>query len=97
MIHDTMSMGEAGIVCVASMLVVFAVLMILYVILRIFGVVAARNTGKAAPAPAPSAAAIAAAAPQQDEGELIAILSAAIAEYERTKCNPFVRNRNDLD
>lgn len=98
MIHDSMSIGEAGIVCVASMLVVFAVLLLLYGILIVFGKIAGRNAGKAAAAaaavPAPAAAA---ALPQQDDGELLAVLSAAIAEYERTKCNPFIRNRNDLD
>lgn len=96
MIHDSMSIGEAGIVCVASMLVVFAVLLLLYGILIVFGKIAGRNAGKAAPAAVPAPAA-AAALPQQDDGELLAVLSAAIAEYERTKCNPFIRNRNDLD
>lgn len=98
MIQGSMSMGKAGIVSLASMLVVFAVLLLLYVILVVFGKVATQNSGKAAPAAASAGAAGApAAAPRQDDAELIAVLSAAIAEYERTKCNPFVRNRQDLD
>lgn len=97
MIHDSMSIGEAGIVCVASMLVVFSVLLLLYGILIVFGKIAGRNAGKAAAAAAVPAPAAAAALPQQDDGELLAVLSAAIAEYERTKCNPFIRNRSDLD
>ena len=40
MIHDYMSLGTAGIVSIASMLVVFSVLLILYVVLIIFGKVA---------------------------------------------------------
>ena len=89
-------MGQAGIVSLASMLVVFSVLLLLYVILVIFGKIATRNLGKAPASPAaPSAAP--AAAPKQDDSELIAVLSAAVAEYERTRDNPFVRNRQDLD
>lgn len=96
MIQGSMSMGVAGIVSLASMLVVFAVLLLLYVILVIFGKVASRNLGKASASPtAPSAAP--AAPPKQDDSELIAVLSAAVAEYERTRDNPFVRNRQDLD
>lgn len=96
MIQGSMSMGVAGIVSLASMLVVFAVLLLLYVILVIFGKVASRNLGKASASPAaPSAAP--ATAPKQDDSELIAVLSAAVAEYERSKNNPFVRNRQDLD
>ncbi|MET0016029.1 OadG family transporter subunit [Oscillibacter sp.] len=95
MIQGSMSMGVAGIVSLASMLVVFAVLLLLYVILVIFGKVATRK-GKASASPAaPSAAPV--AAPKQDDSELIAVLSAAVAEYERTRDNPFVRNRQDLD
>ncbi len=98
MIHDSMTLGQAGIVSIASMLVVFSVLLLLYVIITAFGKIAARNEGKAAPAAASAGAAGApAAAPKQDDAELIAVLSAAIAEYERTNSNPFVRNRQDLD
>lgn len=98
MIQNSMSMGEAGIVCIASMLVVFAVLLLLYVILIVSGKIATRNVGKATPAASSAGVAAAtAAAPKRDDAELIAVLSAAIAEYERTKCNPFIRNRQDLD
>lgn len=98
MIHNAMGMGEAGIVSIASMLVVFAVLLLLYVLLIVSGKIATRNVGKAAPtASSTGAAAAPAAAPKQDDAELIAVLSAAIAEYERAKCNPFIRNRQDLD
>ncbi|BAK98289.1 Na(+)-transporting decarboxylase [Oscillibacter valericigenes Sjm18-20] len=97
MIQGSMSMGQAGIVSLASMLVVFSVLLLLYVILVVFGKVATRNVGTVAPAVSAGAAGAPAAAPRQDDAELIAVLSAAIAEYERTKCNPFIRNRQDLD
>lgn len=97
MIQGSMSMGQAGIVSLASMLVVFSVLLLLYVILVVSGKVATRNAGKAAPAVSAGSAGVPAAAPRQDDAELIAVLSAAIAEYERTKCNPFIRNRQDLD
>jgi len=93
-----MTMGQAGIVSVASMLVVFSVLLLLYVILIVSGKIATRNAGKAAPVKAPAGTAPApAAAPKQDDAELIAILSAAVAEYERARRNPFVRNGRDLD
>jgi len=93
-----MTMGQAGIVSVASMLVVFAVLLLLYVILIVSGKIATRNAGKAAPAKASAGIAAApVAAPKQDDAELIAILSAAVAEYERVRRNPFVRNGRDLD
>lgn len=98
MIHDYMSMGTAGIVCIVSMLVVFAVLLLLYFIVLVFGKVIGSRTAKAAPAPAAAAAAPAAApaAPQQDDGELLAVLTAAIAAHEGSG-NPMVRNRSDLD
>lgn len=98
MIQGSMTMGQAGIVSLASMLVVFSVLLLLYAILVVSGKIATRNTGKAAPTKASvGTAGTSAAAPRQDDAELIAVLSAAIAEYERTKCNPFIRNRQDLD
>lgn len=98
MIEGSMTMGQAGIVSVASMLVVFAVLLLLYVILIVSGKIATRNAGKAVPAKARAGTAAApAAAPKQDDAELIAILSAAVAEYERVRRNPFVRNGRDLD
>lgn len=99
MIQGSMTMGQAGIVSLASMLVVFAVLLLLYAILVVSGKIATRNAGKAAPVAAASAitAGSSAAAPRQDDAELIAVLSAAIAEYEHAKCNPFIRNRQDLD
>ena len=90
MIHDYMSMGTAGVVSIVSMLVVFSVLLLLYVIVLIFGKVVSSRTAKA---PAPAAAP---AAPQQDDGELLAVLSAAIAAYDKAG-NPMIRNRSDLD
>ncbi len=98
MIQGSMTMGQAGIVSVASMLVVFSVLLLLYVILIVSGKIATRNVGKSAPTKAPTGTvATPAAAPKQDDAELIAVLSAAIAEYERVRRNPFIRNGRDLD
>ncbi|MBQ5928910.1 MAG: OadG family protein [Oscillibacter sp.] len=98
MIHGSMSMGTAGIVCIVSMLIVFAVLLILYAATMIMGSVLGKVTKKPAAAPkaaAPKAAA-APAAPKQDDGELLAILAAAVAAIEGSG-NPMVRNREDLD
>ena len=98
MIHGSMSMGTAGIVCIVSMLIVFAVLLILYAATMIMGAVLGKVTKKPAAAPkaaAPKAAA-APAAPKQDDGELLAILAAAVAAIEGSG-NPMVRNREDLD
>lgn len=99
MIQGHMTMGQAGIVSLASMLVVFAVLLLLYVIITVFGKVLSQNGGKAAPAAsaAPASAPAQAAAPKQDDAELIAVLSAAVAEYESERRNPFIRNRRELD
>ena len=95
-----MSMGTAGIVCIVSMAIVFAVLLILYAATMIMGSVLGKVSkkpaaAKAAPAKAPAKAA-APAAPKQDDGELLAVLAAAVAAIEGSG-NPMVRNREDLD
>ena len=94
-----MSMGTAGIVCIVSMLIVFAVLLILYAATMIMGSVIGKvkkpAAVKAAPAKAPAKAA-APAAPKQDDGELLAVLAAAVAAIEGSG-NPMVRNSEDLD
>ena len=95
-----MSMGTAGIVCIVSMLIVFAVLLILYAATMIMGSVLGKvakkpAAAKAAPAKAPAKAA-APAAPKQDDGELLAVLAAAVAAIEGSG-NPMVRNSEDLD
>ena len=101
MIHGSMSMGTAGVVCIVSMVIVFAVLLILYAATMIMGTVLAKIAKKpaaAAPKAASKAAAPAAApaAPKQDDGELLAVLAAAVAAIEGSG-NPMVRNREDLD
>ena len=97
MIHGSMSMGTAGIVCIVSMLIVFAVLLILYVATMIMGSVLGKvKKPAAAPKAAAPKAAAAPAAPKQDDGELLAILAAAVAAIEGSG-NPMVRNREDLD
>ena len=99
MIHGSMSMGTAGIVCIVSMVIVFAVLLILYASTMLMGIVLGKVTKKPAAvkaAPAKAAAPAAPAAPKQDDGELLAVLAAAVAAIEGSG-NPMVRNREDLD
>ena len=97
MIHGSMSMGTAGIVCIVSMAIVFAVLLVLYAATMIMGAVLGKVTKKpAAPKVAAPKAAAAPAAPKQDDGELLAVLAAAVAAIEGSG-NPMVRNREDLD
>ena len=97
MIHGSMSMGTAGIVCIVSMAIVFAVLLVLYAATMIMGAVLGKVTKKpAAPKAAAPTAAAAPAAPKQDDGELLAVLAAAVAAIEGSG-NPMVRNREDLD
>ena len=98
MIHGSMSMGTAGIVCIVSMLIVFAVLLILYAATLIMGKVLGSVAKKPAAAPKAAApkAAPAPAAPKQDDGELLAVLAAAVAAIEGSG-NPMVRNSEDLD
>ena len=91
-----MSMGTAGIVCIVSMLIVFAVLLILYAATMIMGSVLGKVKKPAAPKAAAPKAAAAPAAPKQDDGELLAVLAAAVAAIEGSG-NPMVRNREDLD
>ena len=93
-----MSMGTAGVVCIVSMLIVFAVLLILYAATMIMGKVlgtVAKKPAAAKAAPAKAAAPAAPAAPKQDDGELLAVLAAAVAAIEGSG-NPMVRNREDL-
>ena len=92
MSHGSMSMGTAGIVCIVSMAIVFAVLLVLYAATMIMGAVLGKVTKK----PAAPKAAAAPAAPKQDDGELLAVLAAAVAAIEGSG-NPMVRNREDLD
>ena len=97
MIHGSMSMGTAGIVCIVSMLIVFSVLLILYAATMIMGSVIGKvKKPAAAPKAAAPKAAAAPAAPKQDDGELLAVLAAAVAAIEGSG-NPMVRNREDLD
>ena len=96
MIHGYMDMGTAGIVCIVSMLIVFAVLLILYAATMIMGSVLGKVKKPAAPKAAAPKAAAAPAAPKQDDGELLAVLAAAVAAIEGSG-NPMVRNREDLD
>ena len=96
MIHGSMSMGTAGIVCIVSMLIVFSVLLILYAATMIMGSVLGKVKKPAAPKAAAPKAAAAPAAPKQDDGELLAVLAAAVAAIEGSG-NPMVRNREDLD
>ena len=92
-----MSMGTAGIVCIVSMLIVFSVLLILYAATMIMGSVIGKvKKPAAAPKAAAPKAAAAPAAPKQDDGELLAVLAAAVAAIEGSG-NPMVRNSEDLD
>ncbi len=100
MIQDSMTLGQAGIVSLASMTVVFCVLLVLFVAVTIFGKVASSRKAKAQPAAAPKAAVTSAAAPAvpaQDDRDLFCVLAAAVAAYEEGSGNPMVRNRGDLD
>lgn len=80
---------------------VFMVLIILFVILKIFGAVfggatkekpqsaPAPKAAKAeAPAPAPAPAPVQTAAPAQDDSQLIAVITAAIAAYQSEAGKP---------
>ena len=80
---------------------VFMVLIILFVILKIFGAVfggatkekpqsaPAPKAAKAeAPAPAPAPAPVQTAAPAQDDSQLIAVITAAIAAYQSESGKP---------
>ena len=82
---------------------VFMVLIILWVVLMVFGKVFGgvekkpakpaapapkKEAPKAAPAPAPAPVQTASAAPAQDDKELIAVITAAIAAYQSASGQP---------
>lgn len=69
-------------VVLMGLITVFVVLICLIVIIKILGMVMTRIAGNKAPqaAPAPAAAAVPTAAPQPDKRQLVAAISAAIAE-----------------
>ena len=98
--------GRALLVALCGYVVVFLMMLALVCVIKIISKVvgaidakkkapAAAPAKKAAPAAAPKAAA-APAAPKQDDGELLAVLAAAVAAIEGSG-NPMVRNREDLD
>lgn len=72
-------------IAIACMLVVFAVLLILFVFVSLFP--KAFRQKAAAPVPAP-AAGQAPAVPEEDDGELLAVIAAAIQCYEQEKKKP---------
>lgn len=74
--------AEPGFLQVVAMglVTVFVVLICLIIIIKIMGAIMAGKAAPAAPAPAPRAAAPAAAAPQPNKQQLVAAISAAIAE-----------------
>lgn len=74
--------AEPGFLQVVAMglITVFVVLICLIIIIKIMGAIMAGKAAPAAPAPAPRAAAPAAAAPQPNKQQLVAAISAAIAE-----------------
>ena len=85
--NTSLSVGDALMVAVCGLLVVFMMLAILAVVIMVISKVVGsmEGKGKAAPAPAKKAAAApkpaaAPAAPAVDEGELVAVMMAAVAE-----------------
>ena len=94
---EPLDVGEALLVAVSGLLIVFVMLaMLMAVILVISKIVAAiEGKGKAPAAPAPKSAAPAAkpaaapAAPAVDEGELVAVMMAAVAEESGMSPNSF--------
>ena len=94
---EPLGVGEALLVAVSGLLIVFVMLaMLMAVILVISKIVAAiEGKGKAPAAPAPKSAAPAAkpaaapAAPAVDEGELVAVMMAAVAEESGMSPNSF--------
>lgn len=97
---ENMSGMEIGtLVTVCGMVIVFLVLVILILIIGVFGKMMAggsKSTKEEKPvkaAPAPKKVAPVAAAPAQDEGELIAVIAAAVdAMYAGTGKRAVIRN-----
>ena len=87
---EPLTVPEALLTAVCGLLVVFLMLAMLMVVIYVISWVvqqidakrkpAAAPAKKAAPAPKPAAAPAAPAAPAQDEGELVAVMMAAVAE-----------------
>ena len=83
--------AKAAEVAIVGMLMIFAVLSVLWGVLAIFKTVFAKDAPKAntpkaeAPAAVPEAVEATAAPAASDDGELIAVISAAIAAYRATE------------
>ena len=96
--NTSLSVGDALMVAVCGLLVVFMMLAILAVVIMVISKVVGsmEGKGKAAPAPAKKAAAApkpaaAPAAPAVDEGELVAVMMAAVAEESGMPMGSFLK------
>ena len=91
------AMAEAGVNTVIGISVVFLALLFISFVISLFKYInkfeqklADKKVGKTAPAPQPAAptpAPVAEAAPETDDLELIAVITAAIHEYEEAQGN----------
>ena len=85
---EPLSVPEALMVAVCGLLVVFLMLAILMLVIMVISKIVNAIEGKSA-APAPQKKAAAPAAPAVDEGELVAVMMAAVAEESGMAPNSF--------
>lgn len=90
MFGDVITMGDAVVVCLFSLAVVFLVLLAISYMIDLVHYLLTRGERKpAAPAPAP-AAPVAAAAPARDDHADAVLVAAAVAAYLGTTTDQFV-------
>lgn len=90
MFGDVITMGDAVVVCLFSLAVVFLVLLAISYMIDLVHYLITRGEKKpAAPAPAP-AAPVAAAAPARDDHADAVLVAAAVAAYLGTTTDQFV-------
>lgn len=90
MFGDVITMGDAVVVCLFSLAVVFLVLLAISYMIDLVHYLITRGERKpAAPAPAP-AAPVAAAAPARDDHADAVLVAAAVAAYLGTTTDQFV-------
>ena len=90
MFGDVITMGDAVVVCLFSLAVVFLVLLAISYMIDLVHYLITRGEKKpAAPAPAP-AAPVAAAAPTRDDHADAVLVAAAVAAYLGTTTDQFV-------
>ena len=81
MYGELVTMGDAGVITLFSMGIVFATLLLISFVLDLFKVIFTEKKKETVAAPAPAATATAPVVEEEDDDELVAIITAALAAH----------------